>query len=235
MHTGRPQLTAETFAARCAQAGVRPRSRYRGLKKPVKLECLTCHRRWTVSSAASVLQGCGCRWCNRGRETLSLAKVARRCRRVGLELLGGYTDHNHTIRVSCLTCRRVWSPCAQTVFNGYGCSQCRDRHGEAENRVRSVLEDLTGWRFPRTNPEWLKGRSGRTLELDGYNASHQVAFEYQGQHHYQPLHGSVELLAIKRRDERKRVACYRHGVTLIRVPYWQRDVKALVRARLAAC
>jgi hypothetical protein len=75
------------------------------------------------------------------------------------------------------------------------------------------------------------------MELDGYNVRHQVAFEYQGQQHYRtvPKFGGkvASLIEVKRRDERKRQLCRRHGVLLIRIPYWKTNVARFVRSKLA--
>ena len=60
------------------------------------------------------------------------------------------------------------------------------------------------------------------MELDGYNAQHALAFEYQGEQHYRPLYGKAALAKIKVNDERKRQLCRYWGVFLIRVPFWKR-------------
>jgi hypothetical protein len=99
--------------------------------------------------------------------------------------------------------------------------------------LRRLLERTTGWRFPKARPVWPKGRSRSPLELDGYNEKHQVAFEYQGEQHYRAKRfGQAALAATRRRDERKRQLCRRHGVQLIRVPYWKLDVEQFIRSKL---
>lgn len=72
------------------------------------------------------------------------------------------------------------------------------------------------------------------MELDGYNEEHQVAIEYQGQQHYQPIYGEDRFGWLRRNDERKRLICYRRGVLLIRVPYWKADVEGFLRDKLLA-
>jgi hypothetical protein len=97
-----------------------------------------------------------------------------------------------------------------------------------------VIERITGWKFPKARPTWLRGRGLQPLELDGYNARHKVAFEYQGEQHYQSLYGEATLTRTKRNDTRKRITCLRRGVQLICVPYWKRDVEAFIRSKLAS-
>jgi hypothetical protein len=79
---------------------------------------------------------------------------------------------------------------------------------EAEEKARTVLERLTGHRFPtvkgRDSPEldWLVNNKGAALELDGYCSELRVAFEYQGPHHYGyfPLAGKYGKSVVKRVD-----------------------------------
>ena len=57
-------------------------------------------------------------------------------------------------------------------------------------------------------------------ELDVYIPELQLAFEYNGEHHYRdiPAFGPVELY--KRRDEEKMQICKDLRITLVTVPYW---------------
>jgi len=58
------------------------------------------------------------------------------------------------------------------------------------------------------------------MQLDVYLPDLQLAFEYQGELHYQGhfLTGSPE--PIQKRDQEKLQACKMEGITLIQVPYW---------------
>lgn len=56
--------------------------------------------------------------------------------------------------------------------------------------------------------------SGHWMELDVYIPSVQLAFEYQGELHYQ------KYAKLDKRDEQKRRACEAEGITLIEIPYW---------------
>lgn len=77
------------------------------------------------------------------------------------------------------------------------------------------------------------------MQLDGYNSSIGVAFEYQGEQHYKIVNPFTKtkaaLAKLKRRDERKRSACRRHGVILIRIPYWRKyDMDVFLVKKLQA-
>ena len=69
----------------------------------------------------------------------------------------------------------------------------------------------------RYRPGWLEG-----LELDIYIPSLKLAFEYQGQQHFQPLQvwgGQKALQDLRVRDARKVEICNKLGVKLITIDY----------------
>ena len=58
-----------------------------------------------------------------------------------------------------------------------GCPNCSSFR--SEKIVRKTFKDLFGEEFPKRRPKVLKG-----LELDGYNKSHKLAFEFNGYQNY---------------------------------------------------
>jgi hypothetical protein len=58
------------------------------------------------------------------------------------------------------------------------------------------------------------------MELDIYLPKEQLAFEYQGHHHYHDIYVMGNLWQQKERDKEKREACLQKGITMIEVPYW---------------
>ena len=88
-----------------------------------------------------------------------------------------------------------------------------------------TLEAIFGRRFPTQWPEFLRStRTGICLELDGYCKELELAFEYNGEHHYNgdhPFHkGSrVKFLTQVQNDRFKYAVCRRMGITLFVIPY----------------
>jgi hypothetical protein len=92
-----------------------------------------------------------------------------------------------------------------------------------------VLEDYR-------HPQLVLPSSQHLAELDLYLPELNLAFEYQGEHHYvdTPVMGHLELY--KEHDQQKRQLCERVGITLIEVPYWwDKEISSLRESILASC
>jgi hypothetical protein len=58
------------------------------------------------------------------------------------------------------------------------------------------------------------------MELDIFLPKERLAFEYQGEHHYQDIYSLGSGWNQKERDEEKRKICKEKKITLIEIPYW---------------
>ena len=91
-----------------------------------------------------------------------------------------------------------------------------------EERVRTILQTLTGLPWDKARPDFLRGEKGHNLELDCYSPVLNAAFECQGlQHskfirHFHKHKGDFEEMV--RRDRLKAALCREHGVKLVCVP-----------------
>jgi hypothetical protein len=89
---------------------------------------------------------------------------------------------------------------------------------KSEAAAVKILEAITGREFPTVNPQWLKWRGGRPLELDGYNEELALALEFSGPLHtkwYPERESYSAYFERVVRDVFKRRACARRGVHLI--------------------
>lgn len=113
-------------------------------------------------------------------------------------------------------------------------------YNKREEKCRQIFNRLFGTNFVCIRPDWLKNpKTGKNLELDGYNDRLRLAFEYQGQQHYyyQPgwAHRNVnDFKAQLERDRFKKARCEERGIALIRIPYTvsDTDLEPFIRRNL---
>jgi hypothetical protein len=93
-----------------------------------------------------------------------------------------------------------------------------------EEACRKIFEDYFDDYFPTCRPKFLKNpETGRPLELDGYNASQNLAFEANGHQHYvypNAFHKTQEEFDKQvTRDEYKRQRLAELGIDLISINF----------------
>lgn len=210
---------------------------YKGDRGTHRFECLTCNFKWNRKG----LPG-GCPMCKKAgrayhQHFLKLMKKDLKNRRI---VLKGKYNSASLQEVSCLKCEHIWK--VRLILGKVVCPKCHPhKFGASEEVVRSIIERVTGWKFPKAKPSDVPWTGG--LYLDGYNRRHQVAFEHQGYQHYtwnSYFHGRTtkerkrNFAILKKRDVRKRFQCKYHDVVLLCVPYWKtpKEVEDMVRERL---
>lgn len=96
------------------------------------------------------------------------------------------------------------------------CPYCSSGIYEAICRV--TFEKSFDKPFPRTRPDWLRNKEGNKLELDGYCAELNIAFEHNGMQHYKLLTKYPnDLKKIKRHDAIKRKMCKQRNIKLYQI------------------
>lgn len=122
------------------------------------------------------------------------------------------------------------------VRAGQWCPRCRI--WRREEMCRLILEGLYDLPFPLSWPEWLIGRNGKRISLDGYSVSLGIAFEHHGQQHYNHIdwfhRGNNSLDARRELDARRVWQCKRNNVLLLEIPYWvkQEDLPGWIVEKL---
>jgi hypothetical protein len=106
------------------------------------------------------------------------------------------------------------------------CPKCCIRQNQKE--CQQIIEQLTEKLFKQIRPVFLNG-----LELDGYNEELQLAYEYNGEQHYEYIPffhraGLSGLVKQKERDKLKEELCIKNGIYLIIIPYWISDKRSLI-------
>ena len=77
--------------------------------------------------------------------------------------------------------KHEWSATPNDIINNKsGCPECRYHKNEA--KIKFIFEEYFEAEFRKKSK--IKTNSGKLIELDGYNSSLQLAFEYDGIQHY---------------------------------------------------
>jgi hypothetical protein len=169
-------------------------------------------------SAGLVRRGAWCSICSGNLiDTIeNMQKIAKE--RFGECLSRKYINARKKLKWRC-NLGHTWSATPTNIKRGQWCPDCSK--GLSERICRAYFEQLLGKKFPISYPNWLK-IDGRQLQLDGYCAALNLAFEHHGVQHYREIdffHRTK--YAFKRSriydDEKKRL-CKLHGVILIEVP-----------------
>jgi hypothetical protein len=112
------------------------------------------------------------------------------------------------------------------------------RTSKGEEISRYVFEELYGVKFVSVRPDWLRNpKTNRNMELDGYNESLKVAFEYQGKQHYEKVscfQTNRDFVFQQERDNLKRILCEDKGVFLVSIPCYVKheDIKAFIISKI---
>lgn len=116
------------------------------------------------------------------------------------------------------------------------CPECKIYQNELI--AKSAIEYLTGEKFIKIRPEWLKTEKNTLLELDGFNEKLGIAFESNGAQHYEfnKFFFKTQEDFIKRQhyDQIKINVCKEKKINLIIIPYFikQNEICSYIRNEL---
>ena len=116
----------------------------------------------------------------------------------------------------------IWKAVPNSIVMGSWCPICAFSYVK-ENICREILKNIFKEPFPKARPEWLLNNSGNKMELDGFSEHLSIAFEYQGQQHFNVIkyfnHSKVDLLKRKADDLLKYKICKINNINLIIIPF----------------
>lgn len=141
---------------------------------------------------------------------------------------------------------KPWESWYDTVIRqGTWCPQCAAENNISESRVRAIFEVFFGKPFPTVRPAWnVNPWTYQLLELDGYCAEFNIAFEHDGEHHNELVgyFGKTQLNELtyqKFKDHQKRKNCLRQGIFLVNIPIVNRnkvhDFNAVLNNVIESC
>lgn len=176
----------------------------------------------------SFKRGSGCRYCMSNSMKNDVEEVKKILDKKGFTLVSDYTLSHDKITVRCKKEGHIFETTFDRISNsGCGCPCCREYKGEV--KIREILEK---------NNIKLKGqyrfkdcKDKSTLPFDFYIPDLNIAIEYDGVQHFEPIDFSgqgmdkaiEELKDRKRKDDIKTQYCKDNNIKLIRIPYWEFD------------
>lgn len=141
-------------------------------------------------------------------------------KRGGMCISSKYVGSAEKLRWRCANSHE-WEATPNQIQRSSWCPRCSPGYGE--RLCRCLFEALFKAEFPKVKPRWLVTPRNTLLELDGYCERLKLAWEYQGQQHYEFVpyfHEEAKRFRRRLRDDQlKRAKCREHGVTLVEVPY----------------
>lgn len=146
---------------------------------------LKCHlgHMWTTK-ASNLFNGHWCHMCS-GQMKLSIEEMRAIAKsRNGLCLSKNYFNINTKLKWQCEN-NHIWDATPDMIKRGTWCPQCNIH--VSEEICRLYMEYIFQKPFIKIRPNWLRSPANYPLELDGYNAELNIAFEHQGPHHYDPF------------------------------------------------
>ena len=217
-----PMTLEDAKAVAISNGGVCLSKTYTDRNEHLRWRCSEGHE-WPTSMA-SVQMGHWCPKCS-GVGRITIEELQELARSRGGECLSGQVESGERhVRWQCSD-GHEWMSVPNSIKSGSWCPECAA--GKSERACRAILGKLLGVPFsksPLGRLPWLKNTRGKAMELDGYYAQLELAFEYHGRQHYEFLpHFHRNESALLRRvedDQTKMALCEQNGVRLIVVPYW---------------
>jgi hypothetical protein len=197
-----------------------------------------------LMSPGHILGGNGCKECffEKRRQSspnkLDKALVETRLSKMGFKFLD--QEYKSIITNHTLQCEKghIFNDkrLAHILDGVTGCPLCNNYY-KTERKIRGLIEEISGVKFPKVRPKWLiNPETGYRLELDGFNSDLNLAFEYDGQFHYEVRKGlNNDLERTKILDSLKNRLCEELNIRLIRIPFFMKDeeVRELIEKEVA--
>ena len=235
---------AESLGGQCLATS------YTSCKTKVAWRCSLGHE-WQATPGSVLYKKCkhGHKWQATPKKVLRAGTWCPHCAKtapIGLRRvqahavsLGGQcltTSYQNSIQKLEWMCRlgHTWSTSANNVMiKGTWCPKCAATTWRTESDVRCVFEAIFfPAAFQACFPHFLDG-----LQLDGYCPELRLAFEYQGEQHYDSNHffhsrDPTSFRKQQERDEAKAKRCQETGIRLVIVPYFVTDKRLHVQLAL---
>lgn len=200
---------------------------YKNAHTPIKCICLVCGNIFDMSPN-SLKSGHACPKCSAKRvaqkNKLSKYDIEYRVKKNNPNIL--ITKFGDDVECLCLIHKKYFNLKIKTLLaNDGGCPYCNRSSGE-----NAILLWLVENKIDYTREKTFDNlHHRRPLRFDFYLPKLNICIEFQGEQHYYPVKFSKnqnpyeKLLYTQKCDKLKRDYCKRNNITLIEIPYWEKD------------
>jgi hypothetical protein len=168
------------------------------------------------------LKGSGCSKCSKQnidtqRSDETLLKIRKYVKKLeGKCLSEEYITNEKNLQFECKYGHKFKESWSDVKNSLRWCPKCSKNRLIGESIARQIMEHALQIEFPSVYIKEMEG-----LQLDGYNAEHKIAFEYQGYQHYTQtsyFHESDSQYKSQIvRDKEKKRLCKKNGIKLIEI------------------
>ena len=193
------------------------------MNTPILHRCKIHDHYWNVIPS-SIVSGTGCPLCGKEKSALSRKKTSEYFKNElkivnpDVICIGEYYNSKTKIKVKCLKCGHIWEALPSNLLRGSGCPKCNKSNGETTIYNWLINNDIDF--IPQKKFDGCKDK--RLLPFDFYIPSKNIAIEYDGKQHSQPIDwfGGLEgFKYIKRHDQIKTQYCKNNDIKLFRITY----------------
>lgn len=210
---------------------------YTGYNEPISCECNDCGNKWNTTPA-SLRTGSGCPVCGRIKCAISRRMPEEEfIRKVynnnpDIEVISTYLGFSNPVTCRCKIDGTVFtvSSARNLLYENVQCPFCST--SKAEKELFNILKEY-GYNYI-FHYKFDDCRYIHTLEFDfavfDDNDNLLYLIEYDGEQHYKPIDfagkgpewAQKQLEIVQIRDNIKTEYCYKNGIPLIRIPFWER-------------
>lgn len=193
----------------------------------LKHRCLIDGCEW-YAAPHSMLSGHGCPVCAKEKIkksiTMTHKEYINRLKLIHdrIVVIGQYINARTPIEHMCLDCGLTWYVAPGNLLSGHGCPYC--------NKIQKSNGEkfIANW-LNKNNISYISQKTfddckdKYMLRFDFYLPEYNVAIEYQGKQHYEPIDyfgGQESFDSSVRRDKIKREYCIQNGILLLEIPYF---------------
>lgn len=192
----------------------------------IKIKCNVCDNIWeTVANV--LLKGYGCPKCghekNRNSTVKNINWLKQKVYEVHndrIEIIDGdYYNINSVFKIKCNLCEFTWNATGKSLKTR-GCPQCNLSKGEI--KIKTILDNLN-IKYIQQYRINKKTYNNGISTLDFYIKDINIAIEYDGKQHFEPIKhwgGIKKFKEQKEVDSFKNQYCIDNDIKLIRIPYF---------------